>query len=207
MIEFFHVSISAINLPFTVLLILVVLYWTAVIIGAADIDLFDAEWMPDLDADDPGFFGSVLHFLGIGEIPIMVVISLLIVFGWCFSLLSNFYINENASYAVAALLLIPNLIGSIFLTAVIIRPISGVWRRMIREEKESQRIMFREAVVISGEVTPAFGQVQIETKGAPITLNARTRDDVILKKGDRAIIYDQDKEKGVYYVSEYEKKQ
>lgn len=66
MIEFFHVAVSPLNLPFTVLLIMVVLYWLIVILGAIDMDI-EAEWMPDLDIDDPGvhrFHAAIAAYRG-----------------------------------------------------------------------------------------------------------------------------------------------
>ena len=56
----------------------------------------------------------------------------------------------------------------------------------------------------TSQVTPTFGQLEIKTKGAPILVNVRTTSDTVLKKGDNAIVYDEDKEKGVYFVEKYD---
>lgn len=203
MTEFFHVAVSPLNLPFTVLLILVVLYWLIVILGAVDMDI-DAEWMPDVDIDDPGLTGSLLQLLHIGDIPVMVILTLMVMIAWCFSLLANYYLNSSQSLWIAAGLLIPNAILSLFVTAFFIRIIIKIFGPLDVEDKEEQKIIYRVGVVITSEVNPTFGQVEIRTKGAPITINARTPEGSILVKGEKALVFDEDKEKGVFFVDKYD---
>ena len=49
--ELFELSVSGANLPFTIMLGLVILYWVGVILGALDIELFDFDLDLDGDAD------------------------------------------------------------------------------------------------------------------------------------------------------------
>ncbi len=205
MIEFFYASVSLLNLPFTIFLGLLLLYWIAVLIGAADLEIFDGDWMPDLEVEDAGgVMDSVLQVLGIGEIPIMVLISVMTLSGWCFSMMANYYLNSSQSLLIGAGLLIPNLFASLFITGGFARLVSKIFFGSgDKDEKEDQKIVFRVGIVTTGEVTSSFGQIQIQTKGAPITINARTLDDLVLKKGDKALVYEEDKEKGIYFVEKF----
>lgn len=203
MFEFIKTSVSLLNLPFTIFLILVLLYWIVVIIGAADLELFEAEWMPDLEIDDGGgIMDSLLQLLGVGEIPAMIIISLLALSGWCFSMVANYLFNSSQSLLIGAGLLIPNLIVTFFITSVFVRLIHKIIGPPA-QDKEDQKIMYKVGVVTTSEITPSFGQVEIQTKGAPITINARTSGDSTLKKGDKALVFDEDKEKGIFFVEKF----
>ena len=59
----------------------------------------------------------------------------------------------------------------------------------------------RTCVVITNEVTDKFGQAQIDTSGAPLIINVRTYGDVILTKGESALIIKEDRENNLYTVA------
>ena len=70
--------------PFSALLVLMILFWLTVIIGAADINLFDFDLDVDADVDmdldvnsesDPSFFRSLADFLNLAEVPFMVLLT------------------------------------------------------------------------------------------------------------------------------------
>ena len=212
--EFLQASISLINLPFTVLLILVVFYWLSVIIGVLDVELFDFDLDIDMDADvdadadmevghSGGFLYTVLNLLNIGEVPFMVVVSIAILAAWSISMMSNYYLNTNMSLLIGTGLLIPNIVVSLIIAGLVTRPLRALFATLEQEETHA-KIVGRIGVVTTSEVTRTFGQVEIKTKGSPILVNVRTTDDAVLKKGDYAIIYDEDKEKSVYFVEKHE---
>ena len=62
------------------------------------------------------------------------------------------------------------------------------------------RIVGKTCVITTSEVTPRFGQAQMEQEGAPITLNVRCRADVRLGKGDEAVITEHDTDTDTYFV-------
>lgn len=198
--DFFHAAVSPLNLPFTILLALMFLYWLLVIIGAADID-----WLPDMDMDEGGgLFSSISEMLNIGEVPFMMVISFLVLSCWCFSMLTNHYLNPAQSLLLGTGLFVVNIALGFIATVWMSRLLLKLFGPMGSEDKADQQTMFRPATVITGEVNHRFGQVQIQTKGAPITVNARTREGTVFLKGDTVLIFDEDKEKGIYFVDKYE---
>ncbi len=202
MTDFLIAAVSPFNLPFTLLMVLLVFYWLAVILGAAD-----AEWVPDFDLDvedGGGFFSAVLNTLNIGEVPFMAVISIMVLSAWCFSMLTNYYLNPHGSVLWGTLLLLLNLVISFGITVGLVRLVIRFMGPISARNTEDQQILYRVGTVVTSEVTPAFGRISIETRGAPIVVQARTPEGVILIKGEKALVYDEDRETGIYLVDQYE---
>ena len=120
MAEVYEHAFSAVNAPYTVLLIVIVVYWSLVIIGILDIDLFDFDVDTDAgidiegveaDGGDVGGAGgmSVLGFLNVGEVPIMLYASLIILEMWIISMeLTEWFGTDRAWIAWA--LVLPNFV-------------------------------------------------------------------------------------------------
>src|SRR5210317_86724 len=105
MIELMQLALSPINMVFTMLLISIVVYWLTVILGVLDADLFDVD-VPDMDADvdmdadidanlDTGVTWGVLHWFYVGEVPVMVLLSIFILSLWAIAILGNHYLNPE----------------------------------------------------------------------------------------------------------------
>ncbi|MDM8516720.1 DUF1449 family protein [Desulfobacterales bacterium HSG16] len=204
MLEYLRFAITPLNLPFTIFLGVVMLYWLAVIIGAADMDMFHADMDMDMDIDGvEGVGHSLFHFLNIGDVPVMVIISVMAFGGWAFSMITNFYFNRPGDILLGLGLLVPNLIVTLLVGSVILRPVAKLFKSLNYEDKEAQKIVYRVGRVVSGEVNNEFGQVEMETEGAIITINARIPDGLPLKKGERVLVFDEDKEKNVYFVEKF----
>ncbi len=209
MLEFFPATINLINLPFTILLLLIFLYWLGVILGALDLELFDFDMEADIDADSDveiqasgSALTALLRFLHIGEVPVMLVISILIFILWALSMLMNHFFNPGYNLIWGAVMLIPNLMVSIFIARLFLKPIRLVFASL-ETRQELKTALYKVGEVITSKVNEEFGQVEIETKGASIIVNARTKRGVVLNKGDKALVYDQDKEKGIFFVDKF----
>jgi hypothetical protein len=97
------------NIIPTVLLILVVLYWIIVILGVLDFDFLDFDL--DLEAGEGPFY-ALLSFLKLGELPFMVVFTILIL---NFSIITMlmYYLPIAPGGLVSTVLLIPAMILSL----------------------------------------------------------------------------------------------
>ncbi len=237
MIELFNASIAMINLPFTVMLGLVVIYWLSVIVGVLDIESFDVDMDADIDLDvdvdvdvdvdadvdmdmdadadadvsgdgnvgiGRGVFSVLFSFLNIGEVPVMIILSVMVFWAWSFSILANYYLNPGHGGLTAFGLLIPNFLSSYLVTGIVTRPFRVFFRALHSEMVHTESMVDKAAVVVTSKITTDFGQVEIVTDGAPITLNARTENDEVILKKETVIIYDKDTKKDVYLVTRYD---
>ena len=203
MLEVFSEAIRPINLPFTILLGIVVLYWILVAVGAFGLD-FGADG--DIDADagtgadaDVGWFSHFLNFINVGEVPITIVLSFLTLCVWTLSIVVNYYWTGNSVLlGVAALL--PILVVSAVVTRYLTLPFRPLMRAMNREGEEHLPIVGRTCLITTSEVTRQFGQAQIDTKGAPILINVRTLEEQPLPRGTTGLVVRKDDAKGVFYV-------
>ena len=222
MLEFLVEAFRPVNLPFTALLGLVVFYWLLVMLGALDFDAQGAIDLPDGGGEmglEPGGGGgpmtaghgglltgtlrSVLQFLNFGDVPAMIVVSIMTLAVWTFSMLSNHYFNEG-SLLLAAGLLVPNLIVAGLVTKAATTPLKKLFNAMNREYEEHKPVLGRTCTIITSEVTDRFGQAQVETSGAPLIIHVRTFGDATFTRGESALIIREDKENNLYTVAKLE---
>lgn len=193
--ELLKASFSLYNLPFTVLLLLAIAYWVLVLVGGADAD------GPDFDPD--GSVDGLLDFLGIGELPVMVVFSVFSLVLWTIVVLSNHYLG-TASLGFALLLLVPEVVVAFVAAKYLSWPIGRVFRLLDRDEK-----LFTATGSVCRMLTSAgpdsLGQAEVETDGAPLLLTVRTARGQELKKGDTALVVERVPDQDVYLVIQPER--
>ncbi len=205
MYAFLQEAITPPNLLFTILLILIMLYWLFVIIGAIDLEFLDVDLSADGDMDaGDSFFTSFLQLLKMGDAPIMAAVSIMTLFAWMISMVYNHFLNFGHQGWIAAGVIAVNFFISFFITVAIARIVNKLFGPFDSEESEMQSCMYKIGTVITSEVNSDFGQVDILTQGAPVTINARTPDDLVIIKGEKVLVYDEDKEKGIYFVDRYD---
>lgn len=225
--ELFHLAVEAANLPYTILLGLVVLYWVLYLLGAcgedaldslgldldgdvdvdADVDFdVDADVDADVDTDmhagaaHGSALGAFLHFFHVGDVPIIMIFSTLALAMWFISIVTTHLLGK-ASIVIGLMLFVPIAIAGLMVTKAVIMPLAPWLRGVLRQEGDKVKILGRRCIVTSLEATSKSGQADIHTEEAPISLNVRTREGVILKKGDEAVVFDRDKEKNVYLIA------
>jgi len=142
--------------------------------------------------------------LKMGDAPIMAAVSIMALIAWTISMIYNHYLNFGYQGWIAAGVIAFNFIVSFFITVLIARLLNKFFGPFNSEEDTMQSCMYKMGTVITSEVNSTFGQVEIQTVGAPVTINARTPDDLVLLKGEKVLVYDEDKEKGVYFVDRYD---
>jgi hypothetical protein len=219
MLELFYQSIALVNLPYTILLGLVLLYWILYIVGAVGSDVLDFAGLdldadadvdvgPGLDADGDidaahgsgGALGSVLHFFHVGEVPVMLIFSILVLSTWAISVLANYALG-NSSGPVAMLLFFPILLGGLVVTKTVITPFAPLLRKVFDQSGDKVELIGKRCTVCSSEATSSYGQCEVKTKGAPLLLNVQTREGERLARGEEAVIFDYDKANNVYLIA------
>lgn len=225
MLEIWSAAISPVNLPLTVLLGVILLFWVTVIAGALDADIFHIDMDVDADMDvdvdvhadidahvdvhtdahaEVGAHGlgySVLHFFNVGEVPVMVLISFLVLSMWMISMAANQTLH-NHNFFISAALWVPNFIVSAFVAKIASTPFRFIFKALGKDAGTDHRdLTGMTCKVLSPKVTAEkIGQGNVATKGSPYTLNIIATKGETLKKGDEAVILEEDLEKNLYTV-------
>lgn len=165
-------AFSPVNLVPTLLLLVVLIYWSLVIVGVLSESIGDFDL--DLPDAEPGPLWGAVKFLHLGDVPVMVVASLFVVFFWATSMISNYYFNPDLRVWVVLYCLIPNVLISLLITKAILFPLVPWLRRIVREDTIRTDYVGRQAVVHSLEINNEFGQIALEHDGPAIVLNARS---------------------------------
>lgn len=202
--ELLSEALRPVNLPFTMLLGAVIIYWLLVAVGALGIDLAadgDADADAGTDGDSHGPFFAVLDFINLGEVPLTMVVSVYALCAWMLSMIANFYwVGDSWLRGLAALAAI--LVASALVTRYVTLPFRPLMRALNAQGEKHVPVVGRTCLVTTSEANPTFGQAQIETKGAPILINVRTMDGSALPRGATGLVVKEDPEKELYYIVE-----
>jgi hypothetical protein len=235
--ELIREAIAWYNLPLTVMLGLMVLYWLTVAVGIFDADAFNPEFDMDADVDvdmdidvhaDAGLsdhiaemdldtdadhdvdthgYGGlgmvVLRFLNFGQVPAMVIVTVLALCLWMISMLANASLNPGDSFVIAGLLFAGNLFVSMILTKALTTPLKPVMRALNRDYDTHETIVGRTCVVRSLTVDEKGGQAEVEREGAPFLINVRVSEGSDpIKRGTAALVVHHDEERDIYVIRE-----
>jgi len=225
MVEFITAAFTPVNVLFTVLLLVVGLYWVLVILGTLDIDLFHidishagADFHVDGDLDvghdvgghvdghvdgiEPGFGHSILHFFYIGEVPTMLLVSVMVLSLWAFSMLGNYYLNPEHSPAMALAIFVGNFAVSTVVLKFVALPLRTFYFILNKDYNAPGDVVGKTCQVVTTHVTrDKMGQAQVSTKGAPLLLNVLSRDEHVFNRGEEALVVERDVARGTYRIA------
>ncbi len=229
MVEFVTAAFAPVNVLFTVLLLVLGLYWILVILGALDIDLFhihlphggtdfQVEGNVDLGHDlgghvegpvdgqvdgmEPGIGHSILHFFYLGEVPTMLLASIMVLSLWTFSMLGNHYLNPGGSRAMAVAIFFGNLAISTVTLKFVAMPLRTLYLILNKDYNAPGDVLGKVCQVVTTHVTrEKMGQAEVATKGAPLLLNVLAGDEHVFKRGEQALVVSKDIAKGTYRIA------
>lgn len=220
MIEFLTAAFAPENASFTVLLLVVGLYWITVILGVLDVDLFHldvsgGELDTDIDAGgnadaevhgvEPGPLHAVLHFFYIGEVPTMLLVSVMVLSLWAFAMLGNHYLNPAGSRAMTVAILVGNFAVSTIILKFVALPLRSLYTILLKDYNAPREVVGGICRIVTTEVTrDRMGQAEVPTKGAPIVLNVLSRDAHVFKRGEEALVVERDGAQGTYRIAPVE---
>jgi hypothetical protein len=202
--ELWEQAILPYNLPFTILLGLVVVFWLLTLMGALGMDSLepDVDSCLDGDAGDPGDLpATLLRVVNAGSVPLTVVLSILILVIWIVSITLNFYFNPGKSSLLALGFFFAAFVVAVIATKVITQPLVPLMRRL-KEAENAPPVIGEVGVVRSLELDSRYGQVEVQRQdGAPALLNARlSADSEAVPRGTEVAIISFDEPTGVYLV-------
>lgn len=226
---------AAVSMPtafWSVLMVLVGLYWTLSMLSGLNLDMLDgidaldafdgvdaldaldaADALDGVDAldaadgldqvDAPSFFDNI----GFGDLPRTFTWSLNIVFGWAVSLLGSVYIPgfqelANRGMGLAAALSAGSLAVAICLTAVAIQPLRR-WTNAAEGTKRNE-LIGRGCTVKTGRVDEDFGQAEVDDGSMLVQVRLRAGEAHALHHGMRALIYEYDPAREVFLIAPIE---
>lgn len=197
--EIWEQALLSYNLPLTILLGLVFLFWIVSLLGVGDFDT-DLDVDLDLEAEGDGHgegaLGFILRVVNAQDVPLMLVLSLLTLLMWALSITLNFHFNEEQSGGVASLLLIGNFFLSVLLVKLVTQPLRPLFKS-IKNDKEHQEPLIGSAGHVKSRILDQdFGQCEVvRPKGAPALLNCRLAEGgEALVRGDQILIIGFDSE-------------
>ncbi len=206
--DLIQAALFPVNLPFTVVLVGLAGYWLLVSFGIFDLDSASADGDislvdADADADVVGHHAPLsgyFHFLNVGEVPLLVILTFFTLSMWVGGLVANQFLNSSDSLIIGLAWLIPSFAISSLVTRYATMPLRGVFRLLNAPEPTDRPLIGQTCVVRTREVTPSYGQAEVASDGAPLTIQIRTRDAETLAGGDTALIVSQSPDDGTYLV-------
>lgn len=188
---------------FTALLALVLLYWLVAITGLLELEALDHLILGEDGVGDAGGLAALLNKLGLGRVPLTIIVSLIVLFGWvvCFAgvrLLMPATEVVAIRFVVGAVIFAVALVAGVLATSLALRPVHALLRR-IPVGGVPASLLGRTGVVRSGKVTPESGQALVEDGGAGLLLQVRTIAGT-LPRGTRVVVIDQLPERNAWRV-------
>jgi hypothetical protein len=215
MIEFFAFAFSWANFAFTLLLTIVLIYWTVVIFGLVGTDLFDIDLDVDVDSDGEvdaseivsagGPMEAMLTFFYLGQVPVMILISILSFSSWFISMLINYWINPTGDFVPGLPAAAGALVGGLAAVKILGWPLGKLFG-VLNDNSGARdlKLTGRLCSVLCTVTTDRMGQAEIRAGGAPIVISVLAEGDTEFHRGDEALIFEQDKNRNVYLIAPVE---
>lgn len=144
--------------------------------------------------------GGVWSGLGLGKVPVTISVSLILLVGWCGSLLAMHHLPDVFGHAawLPATVLVGVVIVAMPITALLVRPLHPVFE--LKEGKSNRDYVGYTCTVTTGKVDHDFGQATVEDGGTVLNIPVRCDRTDVLARGDKALIIDFDPARQAYLV-------
>ncbi len=208
---FFATSLGFPTVIWTFFLCIAAFYWLSAIFGIFDLDILDGdididlESSSDLESGSEGLGGltGFLFTFGLTGVPVTVVFTLMAATGWiaCYFLdlyLLPLLVIDWLYFLGAGVALLISFFVSVVTTAVLIRPLKGLFQN--HTAATSSSLLGQTGTVTTGSVTNQFGQAELDDGGAGLILQIRAPDNNLIKKGDKVTLAEYNEEENTYRV-------
>ena len=188
---FLQTSFSFPVVVFSFLLCVAVLYWITVACGVLDAESLDIE--PDVGADNSYAegIGGLLLKLGLKDVPITLLLTLLVFFAWLFCyfaelLVLRFMPLGLLRYPLGVVAGFAALMLAVHCVRLLTRPLRPLFRKV--RGATSKSLLGRVVVVRSGQVSATQGEATMDDGGAGLILRIRADESHGYKRGDRLVL-------------------
>lgn len=217
--ELIEISFSPVNAFFSIMSIVMVIYWILVIVAGIDPDLLSVDFdsadletnfdshahdLPDRgETSDGNDFIKVLKFFNFDELPLMFILTIIFFTMWFIGVNVSYYLGIESTL-LGFLLLIPNFIVSLFIVKIFSRPLSYVYKQVNHKGEPEIDFLGRRCVVFSSLDQKKTGQVQLNVNGDPMKLAARSNTEEKLTAGQQAVIVGESEDKKYYLIEKFD---
>ncbi|MCC3763899.1 YqiJ family protein [Glycomyces sp. TRM65418] len=205
MSDFLDIALSFPPVVFSFGLILVVLYWLTVVVGALDVDIVDVGGDAELDAGG-GFWSA----FGFGAVPFTVVLSLWITLGWIVTVLGASWIRGSDLFIPPAASGTAVLVAGIGVGMLGAKLLTGPLAKLFEDAPATAHadLVGKVCVVRTGTVTLDSGQAEItDEEGQLLLINVRRSphepdgiDDALFARHSKVVVFDYDEADRVFLV-------
>lgn len=198
--ELLRFAFTGVNIIPTVILILMQCYWLIAITGFFDFEFLDID--VDLEgADAVGPLGAIAVFINIGQVPVALVFSLIVLNFWILAMLM-YFLPIAAGGFINGVLLLPALIASIYITKNEIKPLKNIFKERKTFDDIEHKVLTRRCTLMCDLEEGILGQARVKQKGASIVVNVKPEfKEESFKKGEIAFVFRKDNEKDIYYIA------
>lgn len=203
MTEFLQIALTFPTLLYSVLLALCVIYWLMAATGLVDIDAIDGLLSGDGgDSHHAADSAGLLARLGLGGVPIMIVLTVLSLFGWLATYFVHLLVLQHLPAPLRLLGGIATLVGAlvpgVFATSLLLRPVRKLMVKL--RPPVAPSILGRAGTVISPGVDGLQGRAEFADGGAGLILQVRTTAPGGFVRGDRVVLLEHDADSNTYLV-------
>lgn len=201
---------AVINYPtavFTVLLLVVLLYWLLALVGWVDVESTGMDMLPKLSMEgDPGDVSALaghMMALGLNQVPLSITVSVLVLVSWTLSALAGQWLMPMVptlllQIVVGTVVLLLSVALAIFVTALLVRPLRGLF--VTHQAMGNASLVGQTCTVLSQRVDGRHGHAEVAQRGASIQIRVWASDDNRLTKGDAAVILAYDEAANRYRI-------
>lgn len=175
---------------FTVSLVLFLLYATATLLGAADIEWLDGLLGVD-DVNDSVLEGA-LHALGVAGIPITVYGGVASIFAWLTSYTLDRFLVDTV--LIDSGIGVGSAVAGLLVGSAAVRPMKRFF--ILPDGPHRAEIVGRVCTIRSLKVSEEAGTAEV----GDFIAEVRCFRDNELTLGSKAVVYDYDSDKGIYHV-------
>ncbi|MEN5061728.1 hypothetical protein [Luteimonas sp. TWI1416] len=191
--EFVATALGYPTLVYSVLLGVCALYWLIAALGLVDIGGLDLDLdLPD-GADAHGLAG-VLARLGLDRLPIMLVLTLVVFFGWFCTYFIHLFLLAPLwgwlRWTLGTLTALLALLPGALLTTAALRPLRR-WLSKLQPVAEPS-LLGRVAVVGTPPGAASAGMADVDDGGAGLVLQVRAEGAHVHRRGERVVLVEFD---------------
>jgi hypothetical protein len=224
MADFFYSLMHPLpNAVMTVIMGVLFVYWLFTFllgVGVEDLDLgfdFEAD-APEADVSDgepdaadsereaaqeksPGLFMKFLHFMNIGKVPFMLVLSTLKFFMWIGSLITTRLVDVTSWGLSALFILLPIGVVAVFFAKFTTNPMVKFFKEIGYKGEEEIDFLGRSGKMLSNIRAEKIGTAEFMVDKNPIKLSVRSLDGAELNYGDYVVVMDESDDKKYFLVN------